>query len=252
MRAFHGDPKIKEKYLLRVRAHQLAGEIHKGEYANFKERKFCAVGCTIHGWEHKSYEDELGIPMILAKLEDDIFECLPDDRAKKWPKEFLMAIKVGADLSNVWYKFAHWLLVDEKNGVLQYVISDKQKNIIQKAADGHLNFEKMTVSKWQEIKDGIYANMYGDNYENIDAMDSIHFATETIMNAVNSAAYTSVAYATYEGHDAAAEAAVAAAESASYAAAIDAGPAVYVYYAARENHRIAQADKLLELLREAQ
>ena len=32
MKAFHGDPAIKEKYLSRVRAHHMADEIIKGKY----------------------------------------------------------------------------------------------------------------------------------------------------------------------------------------------------------------------------
>ena len=106
MKAFHNDPAIKEKYLSRVREHALADEIIKGVY--WEKGRGCAVGCTIHSSNHKAYEDELGIPMILARLEDGIFECLPLDRAKLWPEQFLNIIKVGADLSNVWPKFADW------------------------------------------------------------------------------------------------------------------------------------------------
>src|SRR6202008_414365 len=111
MLAFHNDQKIKDKYLSRVIAHQKADEIVKGIY--WKNGKGCAVGCTIHGNDHSKYEKELGIPIILARLEDGIFENLPDDLAKLWPEQFLNAINVGSDLSSVWPKFANWLLVDE-------------------------------------------------------------------------------------------------------------------------------------------
>ena len=95
MIAFHGDPEIKKKYLERVRAHRRTDEIIKGKY--WENGKGCAIGCTIHSNLHANYETELGIPRILAKLEDGMFEGLPNDYAMKWPEKFLDAIPVGAD-----------------------------------------------------------------------------------------------------------------------------------------------------------
>jgi len=100
MLAFHNESKVKDKYVDRVNTHFLADEIIKGIY--WENGKGCAVGCTIHGKYHKNYETELGIPRILAYLEDKIFESLPNDNAKAWPKQFLEAINVGSDLSTVW------------------------------------------------------------------------------------------------------------------------------------------------------
>jgi hypothetical protein len=62
--AFHGDPAIKAFYLGRVRAHRKADEIRHGFY--WQGGKGCAVGCTLHSNSHTAYEDELGIPRILA------------------------------------------------------------------------------------------------------------------------------------------------------------------------------------------
>ena len=99
MQAFHNDPKIKQKYLRRVRAHAKADEIIKGKY--WEKGKGCAVGCTIHSGEHKRYETELGIPQWLARLEDQIFEGLPQKEAMKWPVQFLKAIKTGSFLEKI-------------------------------------------------------------------------------------------------------------------------------------------------------
>lgn len=70
--AFHGDKAIKAKYLARVKAHAEADEIIHGTY--WEKGKGCAVGCTIHSEKHSAYETELGMPIILARLEDRIFE----------------------------------------------------------------------------------------------------------------------------------------------------------------------------------
>ena len=218
MLAFHNDPQIKDKYLSRVMAHQKADEIIKGIY--WEDGKGCAVGCTIHGSDHSKYEKELGIPIILARLEDGIFESLPDDDAKLWPEKFLTAINVGADLESVWPKFAVWLLTDEKYGVLQYAKDNESKKIIIKIADYYNRYKEITESEWRDIS--------------ADA------------NAAYRAAY---AYAA----DATAYAAYAAAHAAHAAYAANAANAANVanaHAADGSNIRIAQSNKLLELLRE--
>jgi hypothetical protein len=106
--AFHGDPKIKRRYLARVRAHRLADEIVKGRY--WEDGKGCAVGCTVHSSNHASYESELGIPAWLAHVEDRLFEGMANDKAKEWPLAFLKAIPVGADLRSVRAQFLVYVL----------------------------------------------------------------------------------------------------------------------------------------------
>lgn len=108
MLSFHSDQSIKSNYLARVAAHADADEIIKGKY--WEGGKGCAVGCTIHGETHQSFERELGIPQMLAWLEDVIFEGLPNRLAKTWPERFLRAINPGRDLSPVGWRFLHWLL----------------------------------------------------------------------------------------------------------------------------------------------
>ena len=83
MLAFHNDPAVREQYLNRVAAHASADELLQG-YGYWRGGKGCAVGCTIHGSTHKSYETELGIPEEIAYLEDWLFERLPAEKAKEW------------------------------------------------------------------------------------------------------------------------------------------------------------------------
>jgi len=114
MQAFHNDPKIKAKYLRRVRAHAKADEIIHGKY--WEDGKGCAIGCTIHGNSHQACEDGLGIPVALFYLEDTLFEGQRNSDAKQFPVRFLSAIRVGADLSRVQFQFLHWLLTEELAG----------------------------------------------------------------------------------------------------------------------------------------
>jgi len=122
--SFHGDPEIKEKYLARLRAHRLADDIIQG--ATGKNGKGCAIWCTLDKYEHQPYESELGIPRILARLEDRIFEGLSVEESKDFPINFLSAIPVGKDLSNIYKKFFIWLLVDSVDGVIKFAKKKRQ------------------------------------------------------------------------------------------------------------------------------
>lgn len=127
MLAYHNDPKIKSKYLHRVRAHRKADEIVQS-YGYWKNGRGCAVGCTIHGDTHKSYETELGIPEELAFLEDHFFENMKSAEAKEWPARFLKSIRPGANLSRVYDFWSAWNLEDPKDGVIT-LVSDKFPDI---------------------------------------------------------------------------------------------------------------------------
>ena len=124
--AYHGDPKIKELYIKRVKAHQKADRIIKGKY--WEDGKGCAVGCTIEGNEHSKYETELGIPEILARLEDGLFEEMFNEEAMKFPLRFLEAIPVGADLSKVFTKLVIWEWEDPTHGLknIKEIADDKE------------------------------------------------------------------------------------------------------------------------------
>jgi hypothetical protein len=130
MLSYHSDAAIRAKYLSRVAAHAAADEIIKGRY--WEGGKGCAVGCTIHGDSHEDYERELGIPQMLAWLEDVIFEGLPNRLAKTWPERFLSSINPGKDLSRVGWQFLHWLLTESKLGEFDHPFV---KEVVRQCAD---------------------------------------------------------------------------------------------------------------------
>jgi len=226
MKAFHNKIKIKNMYLDRIDAHFKADEIIKGQY--WEGGKGCAVGCTIHGSEHKKYETELGIPRALARLEDTIFEGLPNDIAKTWPADFLKAVPVGADLSKVVWKFLSWVLLE--------IPSDKMKPEVKEILIEVSKFLKpigrgksIDIETAKELKDkawSIRTAAYAD-----DAADA---AADAAAYAADAAAYAADA----------ADAAAAAADAAAYAA----DAAAYADDA-REQFYIKMADKLIKLIK---
>ncbi len=68
MLAYHNDPAVKALYLARVRAHRLADNLIQG--TTWTDGKGCAIGCTLESYDHRRYPIELGIPTVLAHLED--------------------------------------------------------------------------------------------------------------------------------------------------------------------------------------
>ena len=111
MIAFQNTTVTKLDVLAQLRAHAAADQIIKGQY--WENGKGCAVGCTVHSDNHAEYETRFGIPQMLARLEDCIFEGLPNADAMAWPVRFMEAVPEGADLSRLSWRFLHWLLTDE-------------------------------------------------------------------------------------------------------------------------------------------
>ena len=213
--AFYDKPKLKEKYLKRVQKHYDLDEIIHGVY--WDNGKGCAVGCTMEqgGEVHKAMEKTLGIPESLCLLEDKLFEGMKNGDAKEFPLRFLKAIKPGADLTRVEYKFKHWLLVDKHNGVIQWAETESKKIIrhiakLQKqASEGSMPSDEKWSAAW---------------------------------SAAESAA-ESAAWSAAESAWSAAESARSAAESAAWSEA---------WSVARSAHYKKMADKLIQLLEEAE
>jgi hypothetical protein len=238
--AFHGDTQLKADLLAEIIKHRKQDQIVKGSYGRENGVwKGCAVGCSIHSLnqvrgleldtsQHAAYESGFGIPRILARLEDGIFESLPDDLHLTWPERFISATPVNADLSLVWPQFAHWMLVDQEFGVIQFTKRENTRKAITDIADKY--------QRWAQT--GANPLKYGDWMKL--RRDAAYAAAAYAADAAAAAA----AYAAYAAA-AAAYAADAAAAAAAYAAAYAADAAAA---AIRGKWRVAQSEKLLELM----
>ena len=111
LQAYHGDPAVKAKHVVRMRAHQEAGELVHGVYWN--NGRGCGIGCTIHSDDHAAYETELGWPEWLARLEDRIFEGMTKEAAQQFPLRLLTAVPVGfSDWDGLYHEFCAYILCD--------------------------------------------------------------------------------------------------------------------------------------------
>jgi hypothetical protein len=219
MLAFHSKSEEKASILKQLRAHAKADEIVKGQY--WEGGKGCAVGCTIHSNHHVEYEARFGIPQMLARLEDCIFEGLPNVEAKKWPVRFMMAIEPGVDLSRVGWKFLYWVLTDpETNPGIEHPLV---KDAVKRCADVLMPLTK------------------GDPFDASAAWSAASAASAAWSAESAASAAWSAAKSAASAASAAKSAAKSAAESAASAAESAAKSAAYV----------RMSKKLLDLLKEA-
>ena len=95
MQTFHGNQEVKDTYISRIKDHMKADAIIQG--TGYENGKGCAVGCTLENYDHTRYPIELGLPIWLAHLQDEVFEGLSEKESKTFPLEFLEAIPVGIE-----------------------------------------------------------------------------------------------------------------------------------------------------------
>ena len=237
MLAFTRTIMTKASVLRQLRVHAKADEIVKGYY--WENGKGCAVGCTIHSNNHASYVPLFGIPEALARLEDTIFEGLPNGTAKAWPVRFMSAIQPGAGLSRVHWQFLHWLLTDRavNPGIDHPLVRDA----VKKCAD--LMYD-MSRGKWSAESAAV------------ESTESAAWAAWSTARAAARAAESAPAWsAAWSAESAAVESAESAARSTARAAAWSAESAVAESAesaaAASAAAYVLMADKLLALLKAA-
>jgi hypothetical protein len=135
LRTYLGDTNLKAAFLAEITKHEEQDALVKGSYGEMDGSfKGCAIGCSLHSLNvlqgktgkastvdtgnHRRYEAELGLPIWLAYLEDQIFETLPDEFAVTWPRQFAEAIPVGAVVTDrVLAQILVWSLTDAEFGV---------------------------------------------------------------------------------------------------------------------------------------
>ena len=109
----------KEDFVNEMKMHQSADHFLKGTYDDGE--KACSVGCALKSVaklkgislefnEHKEFENHLGIPEWMARLNDTIFEGVSLERSKLWPVEFAEAVNEGSDLDKVKTPFLIFIL----------------------------------------------------------------------------------------------------------------------------------------------
>lgn len=163
MKSFNQE--LKSSLVAEIRKHREQDQVIQGNYGYLEEGKFrgCAVGCAIdslfkvHGHDtpyylcsdHGIYERELGIPKILAELQDVIHEGLSDESFPTWPERFMEAVPTETELYKVWPGFTIWLIGD--------FLAEKQRIVVEQNRDDMDKLMRAAAnSSGIEIKEQFY------------------------------------------------------------------------------------------------
>lgn len=198
----------KQEILTEMYKHKAADAFIKNTYGETDESgKFfgCAVGCSLKSIgqikgididtsRHVLYEKYVDVPEWLARLQDRIFEGLPDKERTEWPTRFWEAINEGSDLNEIKTPFLIYI-VKEALAAAKTAKYDEAENPQVKEA-----FEKVEVASNKVIE----ALESGDEHKLKAARAAAHAAYAAADAAAHAAAY------------AAADAAYAAAKAAAY------------------------------------
>ena len=96
-----------------VAEHIETDAVVQGMYWNEEARKGCFIGCLVHDNRPEFIEERYGIPVMITRIAEAIFERLHADEAKQFFADFPAAINNdGKDLSRVGWQFLAQTLRD--------------------------------------------------------------------------------------------------------------------------------------------
>jgi hypothetical protein len=219
-----------DKLRREVAVHVAADSIVQGTYWDAASKSGCFIGCLAHADDPAANEIAYGLPIMVQRIAESIFERLPADKAKQFFAAFPIAVNCdGKNLTNVGWQF----LAAELRSL------PKQSAQIQAVID--------------PVIIGMVLLASGQEWATADARAAADAAyNAAAYNAAADAAAAAAAANARAAADAAAYAAYAAASTADAAAdAADAADAAADAADAADYARLRQRGLLLRLISEA-
>ena len=95
-----------DRLRITVAAHVAADTIVQGTYWDEETHRGCFIGCLAHDDDPTVNEAEYGLPVMVQRIAENIFEALPADEAKAFFAALPDAVGCdGKDLSRVGWQF---------------------------------------------------------------------------------------------------------------------------------------------------
>lgn len=152
----------RQEFLDQSRAHYAADMLLKGTFGTEKTGTFrgCSVGCHLHhinpehraSGKHAAVANYYGYPEWLARLQDSIFEGLPDDECNRWHLQLAETLYTLPDDYD-WQAAMHRVLVAILRVALQH--AGKAAPVVQTVIDLHeraARGETVTDKEWQKAE----------------------------------------------------------------------------------------------------
>ena len=231
-----------DKLRQEVAAHVAADSIVQGTYWNTEDSKGCFIGCLAKADDPAINETAYGLPVMVQRIAENIFEALPADEAKAFFAALPDAVSCdGKDLSKVGWQFlaAELRSLPEQPANIQAVIDP-----VIAGMDLLASGQKWADAAWAAARaDAAWAAAADAAAAAADAAAAAAWAAAADAAAAD-AAWAAARAATW---------AAAAARAATWAAAADAAAAAAAAWAAAANTaaRLRQRDLLLQLISEA-
>ena len=166
---YRNDPAFKAAFLAELDKHAALDAFTKGTYGMMNGHfRGCGIGCSLASLnvlrgapvleqtgQHERYPSELGWPLWLAYLEDNLFESLPDGLSKTWPARLSAAVPVGVEIPDrVLAKILRWSLANATYGVRHVTDNPEAIAVIDRMIalfDRSIADDEPSDTEWSEV-----------------------------------------------------------------------------------------------------
>ena len=211
-----------------VAAHVAADMITQGVYWDEDTQQGCFIGCLARSNDPADNEAEYGLPIMLQRIAEDIFEALPADEAKAFFASLPDAVGCdGKDLSRVGWQF----------------LAAELQSLPPQTTDNQAVIDPVIT--------GLDLLAAGQDWPHAQAAHAARAAYAAAASAASAAYAASAAAYAANAHDYAVNGNAYAVNAVAYAANATHAAAHAAAHAARSSARLRQRDLLLQLISEA-
>jgi hypothetical protein len=145
---------IKESFLEMAKRHKAGDMLVQGDYQT------CSVGCFNRDYGNNPNDFEAlaastGYREWTHRIQEVIFEGLPEDHAKNWHVQFAEKMETVKDFDALYHSFMV--------GVLKVALPHVKYGVVQPVIDLHENYKDATPEDWENAKLEVNADVVASN-----------------------------------------------------------------------------------------
>jgi hypothetical protein len=135
---------IKESFLEMAKRHQAGDMLVQGAWQT------CSVGCFNRDYGNDPYDfaalaRSTGYKEWTHRLQEKVFESLPEKYAKDWHVQFAEKMETVKDFDALYHSFMI--------GVLEVALPHDKYGVVQPVIDLHRDYQSATPEDWEEVAD---------------------------------------------------------------------------------------------------
>ena len=238
---FHNDPLQKQKYVSIYEKGEKDNLLIRGNYFCEDTQQGCLVGLPTRSSSHAQLAEESGNPEWIIRVGETIYEGMPEETYKSFPRKLFEAIPVGITherLNIVKHKLFKFNLEEICQGTDHETVKEPIREIIslhQRVIDN----KPVSYDEWISAARSAYSAVY--SAADLAVRSAARSAADSAARSARSAAYSAAYSAVYSARSATRSACSATRSACSAADSAD---------SARSAACQKMGDKLIELLKE--